>query len=196
MSEENRTVDEDQGTSMREQAPPSVTRDMGITVAFSVFAAVFLVISDQFAGNRISETDPGAAFWPRVTLIVLLVAGLLNLGLLYQRAKENNETIAVSEFGFSNVTDLSEKQRQYVMAVALSIIFIFSLEYIGFLVATPFFLFAFAYSIGYRDIGNLAVFSILVDLIVFFAFRNIMNIALPYGISIFREISINAANLF
>lgn len=188
--------EKDREQSLREQAPPNVARDMGITVLFIVLAAAFLAISQQFADIRISDTDPGAAFWPRATLAVLLVAGLLNLGLLYRHAKKNGETLAVSPSEVSGATDLSEKQRQYVMAIVLSVIFFVSLEWIGFLVASPFFLFAFAYTIGYREIGKLVVFSVAVALIVFFAFRNVMNIALPYGTGIFREISIYAANLF
>lgn len=190
MSEDEREV------SLREQTPPSVTRDMVISVLFVVGAAAFLMISGQFADVRISDPDPGAAFWPRATLVALLVAGLLNLGLLYRRAKRNGEPIAPSASTFADISDLSEKQRQYVAAIALSIVFFFSLEWIGFLAASPLFLFAFAYAIGYREYGKLAVFSIAVGLIIFFAFRNIMNIALPYGTGPFRELSVYAANLF
>lgn len=189
-------MSEESADSLREQAPPSTARDIGITVFFVVFAGIFLVLSEQFAGTRISESDPGAAFWPRVALIVLIVAGLVNLYLLYRRARREGESIGVSGFDFGNVTDLDEKQRQYVGAIGLSVIFFFSLEWLGFLVASPFFLFAFAYVIGYRDTGKLAVFSFVVAVVVFLMFRNIMNIALPYGTGIFREISIWAANLF
>lgn len=189
-------MSEESAESLREQAPPSTVRDMGITVLFIVFAVVFLILSGQFAGTRISESDPGAAFWPRAALLVIVVAGLVNLFLLYRRAQREAETVSVSGYDFGSVTDIDEKQRQYVGAIALSVVFFFSLEWLGFLVASPFFLFAFAYMIGYRDIGKLTVFSVAVALIVFFMFRNIMNIALPYGSGMFREISVWAANLF
>lgn len=189
-------MSEESQDSLREQTPPSTIRDMGITVLFIGFAAAFLLLSGQFADVRISEADPGASFWPRVVLAVLLAAGLLNLFLLYRRAGREGETPSVSEYDVGGVPELEEKQRQYVGAIVLSVVFFFSLEWIGFLVASPFFLFAFAYMIGYRDIGKLAVFSLAVALIVFFMFRNIMNIALPYGSGMFREISVWAANLF
>lgn len=196
MSEQDRTTGETEAeTTLREQAPPSTVRDMGITGLFILLAGGFLIASERFAGNRISEHDPGASFWPRVTLIVILVAALLNLGVLYQRAKKNDETISIGGFDTDDI-DLSEKQRQYMLAIGLAIVFFVSLEHVGFLVASPFFLFAFAYTIGYRDLGKLAVFSLAVALIVFFAFRNVMNIALPYGNGIFREISVYASNLF
>ncbi|WP_338740003.1 tripartite tricarboxylate transporter TctB family protein [Haloplanus salilacus] len=187
MSTENEDDD-----SLREQAPPSATRDMFITLAFIVLAAAFLAVSGQFADVRISDPDPGAAFWPRATLVVLLVAGLLNLGLLYRDA----DGVDLSTVVPAGLDTLDEKQRQYLLSIALSIVFFFALEYVGFFVGAPFFLFAFAYVIGYRDRVKLLVFSVLVALIVFFAFRNVMNVALPYGQGPFRRISTMAANLF
>jgi putative tricarboxylic transport membrane protein len=189
MSEEESSVE-----TLREQAPPSVARDIGITVLFILFAGFFLVVSEQFAGNRISENDPGATIWPRAALLVIVVAGLLNLVLLYQRAKKNDESI-VPAFS-SEVMTLTEKQRQYVLAIALSVVFFLSQDYIGFFVSAPIFLFVFSYAIGYRDLVKLTVFSLVTGLIVFFLFRNVVNIALPYGTGPFREISIWAANLF
>ena len=67
---------------------------------------------------------------------------------------------------------------------------------IGFFVSAPIFLFVFSYAIGYRDMVKLTVFSLVTGLVVFFLFRNVVNIALPYGTGPFREISIWAANLF
>jgi hypothetical protein len=96
----------------------------------------------------------------------------------------------------SEVMTLTGKQRQYILAIALSVAFFFSQDYIGFFVSAPVFLFAFSYAIGYRDLVKLTVFSLVTGLVVFFLFRNVVNIALPYGTGPFREISIWAANLF
>jgi len=187
--------DEESGIeTLREQAPPSVSRDIGITVVFLLFAAAFLVLSEQFAGNRISQYDPGATIWPRAALLVIVAAGLLNLALLYKRAQKRSEPV-VPSFS-SEVMTLSEKQREYLLAIALSVVFFLSQDYVGFFVSAPVFLFAFSYAIGYRDMVKLTVFSLVTGLIVFFLFRNVVNIALPYGTGPFREISIWAANLF
>jgi len=189
MSDEERTVE-----TLREQTPPSVARDIGITVVFLLFAATFLVLSEQFAGNRISQYDPGSSLWPRAALLVIVAAGLLNLVLLYQRAKTNDESV-LPAFS-SEVMTLTGKQRQYVLAITISVVFFLSQDYVGFFVSAPIFLFVFSYAIGYRNLVKLTVFSIVTGLIVFFLFRNVVNIALPYGTGPFREISIWAANLF
>lgn len=189
MSEEESGVE-----TLREQAPPSVSRDIGISVLFILFAVAFLVISEQFAGNRISQNDPGATIWPRAALLIIVVAGVLNLVLLYKRARKNDESI-IPSFEESPLS-LSEKQREYVLAIALSVVFFLSQDYVGFFVSAPIFLFAFSYAIGYRDLVKLTVFSLVTGLVVFFLFRNVVNIALPYGTGPFREISIWAANLF
>lgn len=184
----------EEAESIREQAPPSIVRDMGITVLFILLTGGFLVVSGQFADERISSADPGAAFWPRAVLVLLMIAALLNLFLLYRRLHRSEESIGVSipELGSF---DLSEEQKKFVLAIVLSAIFFFSLEYLGFLIASPVFLFVFAYSIGYRDIGKLTVFSVVTALLIFFLFRNVMSIALPYGVGVFREISTYASNL-
>lgn len=189
MSEEESGIE-----TLREQAPPSVSRDIGITVLFLLFAAVFLVLSEQFAGNRISQYDPGSSLWPRAALLVIVAAGLLNLVLLYKRARKRGESVVPSLS--SEVMTLTGKQRQYILAIALSVAFFLSQDYIGFFVSAPVFLFAFSYAIGYRDLVKLTVFSLVTGLVVFFLFRNVVNIALPYGTGPFREISIWAANLF
>jgi hypothetical protein len=188
--------EEDATESLRQQDPPSVTRDMLITVLFIGFAAVFLALSGQFADVRISDPVPDAAFWPRAVLVALLVSGVLNLGLLYRKAKRNDEPLTASALELGGFEGFSEKQRQYLLAIALSIVFFFSLEFFGFFAASPFFLFVFAYAIGYRDPVKLTVFSVVVALVIFFAFRNVMNVALPYGQGPFRELSVWAANLF
>lgn len=180
--------------TLREQTPPSVSRDIGITVLFILFAAVFLVLSEQFAGNRISQYDPGASLWPRAALLIIIAAGLLNFVLLYKRAQKQGESMIPSLS--SEVMTLSGKQREYVLAIALSVLFFLSQDYVGFFVSAPIFLFAFSYAIGYRDLVRLTVFSLVTGLVVFFLFRNVVNIALPYGTGPFREISIWAANLF
>jgi hypothetical protein len=180
--------------TLREQTPPSVSRDIGITVLFLLFAAAFLVLSEQFAGNRISQYDPGSSLWPRAALLVIIAAGLLNLVLLYKRAQKSGESV-IPSFS-SEVMTLTRKQREYILAIALSVLFFLSQDYIGFFVSAPVFLFAFSYAIGYRNLVKLTVFSLVTGLVVFFLFRNVVNIALPYGTGPFREISIWAANLF
>ncbi|WP_049937484.1 tripartite tricarboxylate transporter TctB family protein [Haloplanus natans] len=189
MSEKESSIE-----TLREQAPPSVSRDIGITVLFLLFAVVFLVLSEQFAGNRISQYDPGSSLWPRAALLVIVAAGLLNLLLLYKRAQKSGESV-IPSFS-SEVRTLTRKQREYILAIALSVVFFLSQNYIGFFVSAPVFLFAFSYAIGYRNLLKLTVFSLVTGLVVFFLFRNVVNIALPYGTGPFREISIWAANLF
>lgn len=185
----------EEAESVREQAAPSVVRDMGITVVFIFLAGGFLVVSRRFADERISSADPGAAFWPRAVLVVLMIAALLNLFLLYRRFQRSEASLGDSMSGLGSF-DVSESQKETLLVLVISALFFFSLEYLGFLIASPIFLFVFAYTIGYRDIGKLTVFSIVTAMLIFFMFRNVMSIALPYGVGVFREISTYASNLF
>ncbi len=170
--------------------------DAGITIAILLVAGFFLVVSQQFAGMATTAGDPGPAFWPRTILLVIVGVGFINLWLIYNRSKNSDESTtaeterSVSELGLDTFSNTTENQRQYFAAVVLSIGYIAVLQPIGFLVSTPFYLFALSWVLGYKSPVKLTAFSLGVALVMFLAFGNVFNIALPYGDGVFRQISI------
>ncbi|MFB6113244.1 MAG: tripartite tricarboxylate transporter TctB family protein [Halodesulfurarchaeum sp.] len=183
-------------TSHGQEGPPNYAVDTGITLAFMIAAVVFLYLSEAFTGYQVSQADPGAALWPRAALVGMFIAGAVNLVGIYRRTKRNDERIRDSIPEMSEITDVDGTSFQFGASVVLMAVYFYSQDVLGFLVSTPIFLFIFAYVIGYRKIGRLAVFSVAVGLIVYLGFRVFLNIALPFGSGVFREVGIYVTNLF
>ena len=171
MSEET-AEEEEEKLSLRSQAPPSNSFDLGMSIGFIIFSLVFIYLSGQFADIRVSQSDPGAALWPRAALSVMIVGALVNIVIIYRRSKESDESLMVTATDIRKSLDFDARQMEYGASVVLMAVYFASQDYLGFLVSTPVFLFLFAYFIGYRDILKLLAFSLGTGLIVFFGFRD------------------------
>ena len=187
---------EEKELSLRAQAPPSNSFDLALSLGFIIFSGVFLYFSGNFADISVSESDPGAALWPRAALSVMVIAALVNIVIIYRRVNDSDETLMVSGADIRESLDFTPQQWQYGASVVLMAVYFASQEYLGFFVSTPIFLFFFAWFIGYKSIVKLATFSIGISMIIFFGFRVYLQVALPFGSGPFREITIWATNLF
>ncbi|WP_251344306.1 tripartite tricarboxylate transporter TctB family protein [Haloplanus halophilus] len=169
-----------------------------ITLGFIAGAVFFLYLSGDLGGISGSTYDPGAAFWPRVTLVTVLVAAVINLGLVVRRLRDGTEDdpggIRPSLDGA--LGDLSDKRTQFGLAVVAVLLYLAALTPTGFVVSTPVFLFVFAWISGYRSPVRLLAFSLFTTLFLFALFRTLFNISLPYGNGPFREVSLFFEVLF
>lgn len=188
--------DEEPTLPIQDQAPPSNAVDVGITLAFIVMSLIFLYYSQEFAGYRVSKADPGAAIWPRAALLVIIVGGLINLVMVYQRANRDDEKIMDSMPGLSRLTKITPLRVQFGASILLMGAYFYSQKTLGFLVSTPIFLFIFAYVIGYRKVVRLGIFSFAVGVGIYLMFRVLLSIALPFGTGVFRDVGIYVTNLF
>jgi putative tricarboxylic transport membrane protein len=169
--------------------------DALISIAISLGAILFLINSGQYAGVRTATSDPGAAFWPRVVLVVILLSSLVNLAQILSR----DDIVGFSSIssplteGFNSLvspSEYSDENTKYAASILLLIGYIALLSYFGFLLTTAVFLSLLVWILGYRPMWKVAVFGSAVSLLVFILFRNFMNIALPYGVGIFRELGV------
>lgn len=169
--------------------------DALISLIIAVGAVAFLVGSQQYAGVSSSSSDPGAAAWPQVILVVLLLSSVINLVNVYRR----NDSITdlsgyLKPIADARTDDGSLKVRtetkKYLVGILLIAVYLVVLTDVGFLASTVVFLALFVWTLGYRSVPKAAVFSIVVSILIFILFRNFMNIALPYGTGVFRELGI------
>lgn len=182
-----------------EQSVPNHRWDAVITLAFIALSGVFLVLSESFAGIKISEFDPGAAAWPRAILAVIIVASLVNLRNVYVRAKADGEVSKLfsrPEIDLDGALDVGSDDRKFILTIVLFTVYLLAIEPMGFLSSTPFYLLAMAWMLGYRGKPiRLVAFSALTALVFYVLFVN-MNIALPSGTGPFRELSVFVENYF
>lgn len=169
--------------------------DALISLIMGVGAVFFLVGSQEYAGVSSSSSDPGAAVWPQVVLVVLLLSSVINLVNIYRRNDSITELSGYLEPIADARTDdgslqVGTETKKYVAGILLIGAYLVVLTDVGFLVSTAIFLALFVWMLGYRSVPKVAVFSIAVSIIIFIMFRNFMNIALPYGTGPFRELGI------
>lgn len=176
--------------------------DAAITVAFLVGAGFFLLQSQQLAVSDLptATSDPGPAFWPQAILLIIVLTGLVNLWWIYARMRATEQAADKTEWSISDgltaLSNPSKEQTQYVVAIVALVAYLSLLEPIGFVATTPAFLFGFAWVNDYRSPAKLSLFSVGTTILLFLVFRNLMNLAIPYGSGPVREISILLEGLF
>mgnify|MGYP002761081148 CR=1 FL=1 len=172
---------------------PDSRIDLLISVLIGIVAIFLFIETGSFADVRTGGTDPGAAYWPRIVLSTILLACVINIGSIY---RNSGDELSLPEGSFGNAIDavnpsnVSTTTKRYFVAIALMVVYIALLTDIGFLVLTPFFVFFFLWTLGYPSMPKAAVYSIVITIFVFLLFRNVMNIALPYGTGILRDLSV------
>lgn len=180
--------------NLKDSEVPSYYVDALITLGFLVGTAIFLYLSTDLTGMRSNKFDPGTAFWPRVALLAVAIAAIINAVFLFYRLREAGPVIPsverISDSVRDAVSGMSEEEQMFYLSIISVTLYLAALKPTGFVFSTPLFLFAFAWIAGYRQPAKLVVFSLATTVFLFGAFRTVMNIALPYGDGIFRELSL------
>ncbi len=161
----------------------------GLLCFFSVICyGIAMTIPPPFV-----QTPLGAAFWPKIILGIIFVASAVHLAKLFFRKAEVETQLAEeakeARKREEEETGESEDPSLFFFGILLSLIYIISLKWIGFTVATPIFSAVFLYGTGYRKKIMLVIVSICTAGIFLFLFVKLTFIPLPRGYGIFRSIS-------
>lgn len=190
------TEETDLPTDPTDTSVPSNRYDALITVFMMLFSLTFIVLSENFAGIRSSEYDPGAAFWPRAALVVVLLASIVNLWKIYKEATVQGQlSDLISLPAFGDGIDIGEGDKRFVATIVIFGVYLWLMDPIGFLVSTPFFLILMPWMLGYRGRPvRVVAFGVLMTILFFAIFTN-LNIALPRGTGPFQQFSIYVESL-
>ena len=177
---------------------PDARMDFWIAIVLIVASGILFVSTGEFAGIRTSEYDPGAAFWPRAILVVMAVAGIVNAFNIYKRAKEDGEVSDLFVMPSFNVGGwfADSGNVRFVLVILLSIGYLLLIYPVGFLFATPPFLMAMAWTLGFRNRPiSLLAFGVVIGFTFHVLFAAILNIAMPTGTGWFQEMTYRVENL-
>lgn len=202
--EDNAASALDASSEMDDVDPKMLGRRFGIDALISLIiigaSIVFLATSQQYADIASGRSDPGAAFWVQIVLVVLLISSIVNLAKIIKKARSEEASMrsgfSISIEDVRNRLKNDERMRIYLISVVLIVIYLAIFEPLGFIVSTAFFLTGFIWTLGYRKKIKLLAFTILISLFVFILFRNFMNVALPFGTGPIRELGIFIDNAF
>ncbi|WP_096437405.1 tripartite tricarboxylate transporter TctB family protein [Alteribacter populi] len=159
------------------------------TIAFSAF---FLIVSFGIEGRADNQVI-GPTFWPIMILTMMVLLGVL---LLVQSIRKNKNSEAQVKKDENVVDEILEETtgqtniKNFWLLTAGLVFYIFSLTIVGFVLATAFIICYSAWLLGMEKIRYLILMPVASTLVLVFVFQTTLNIPLPSGVGVFRQISI------
>jgi bacteriorhodopsin len=141
-----------------------------VSVLLGIFA---LVTASTFNENTALDVmGPGGV--PKILAWVILIIGIVHLVGAYYAPKLDEDKKAQRIKRFEEIKP--------VLRIALvCVLYIFLLEYIGYLIATPLLMIGIMWTINVRDIKSLLLTSIITTTVLFLIFGVALKVKLPMG---------------
>jgi len=137
-----------------------------------------LYVSREFALPAASGYKVGDDLWPKIVLIGLIFMLVLSLVFGWKKPAE------------VRVREPNESWLRWLVTIGISLVYAYTLQYMGFLILTPFFVGALMRILGLRKLLPLIGLSILLTAAFFFLFRNVLSVPLPLGLWYFKKFSL------
>lgn len=149
-----------------------------IILGLLVVSCFLLYIARELQLPAATGYKVGDDLWPKIVLIGLIIMSVVSL-----------------VFGWKKQAEVSVREpyaswTRWLVIIGMSLVYSYSLQYIGFVLLTPFFIGAFMRILGLRKILPLVGLSILLTAAFFFLFRTVLSVPLPLGLWYFKEFSL------
>ncbi|MDR1481461.1 MAG: tripartite tricarboxylate transporter TctB family protein [Synergistaceae bacterium] len=159
---------------------------MGIEIIVNIVFLLFCVFCFIHVGVGVQPLAiPGAlsgSAWPRTILAGLIVAVTLNIYLTYRK---NHAPGAPREIPFKEFMP-----PKFILSFVLMLFYAIGINYLGFIVSTFIFITAFSYVIGLREKIKMIFGGLVSTGVIYIVFQIFLQVMLPRGVGIFREISL------
>lgn len=142
---------------------------------------VFFIDSTKIDEVTVSTDKIGAAGFPQFIIIISAIL-LIYISIKKVREMKKGKTSEKQEY-----KDIGYK-RMFLTIVLLGL-YIFIMNIIGYILSTFIFSVLASYTMGYRDMKKVVIFSLILTVAITLIFGKVFFVALPRGISIFREVS-------
>jgi hypothetical protein len=156
-------------------------------VAWLIFSAAAYYLTLEFDGP-LPTFVLGAAFWPRVVIAILAVAACILLASRYVQGRTREASETKSAY-FDDSSGLGQLSPSTVAMFALPLIWVYGMHKLGFLLVTPFFLFAVTWLLGVRRLKTLIGFSLGFYAILVLVFYKLIFTPLPMGAGWFNALN-------
>ncbi len=141
---------------------------------------VFFVESTTFDGMTVSTDKIGANGFPQMIIIISFMLLLyITYNYIKNKGKAKKDVFNIKDKGF----------RIMLINIVLLAIYIFTMNYIGFILGTFIFIIVAAWSMGYREKVKSLIFSLVLTMSITLVFGKVFYVALPRGLGLLREIS-------
>jgi hypothetical protein len=132
-----------------------------------------------------SPTELGAAFWPRIILVFMIILIILNIYNTAKKIKTEGKKDTFDGFKLSKFAT-----SQLFIGMLLVAFMAIIMPFIGFIPSCLFFLIGYGLLLGERRIGRLILISVIITLIIYVLFQGPLGIMLARGIGIFRSFAL------
>ena len=154
-------------------------------LTFNIFLALILIVfygvSTTFGGMTISTDIIGPQGFPQMIIVVSIVLLVINTVSIVKKTKNGNK----KEKKERN----DEGVKAMLSCIALFAAYIFTMNYLGFLISTFVFSIVTIWALGYREKVKGIAFVIILTLVITLVFGKVFFVSLPRGIGILRELS-------
>lgn len=165
-------------------------------IVFSALLLIFSVYLFFMVGAQSpapTATELGAAFWPRIILVLLIILLAVNIVSSIRKMKpmEGEKALRAKEGGTSPGFQFGEFFRSKLFAgMILVAVMAFVMTYIGFIADCFLFLIAYGVLLGERRPVRLILFSLIITAILYVLFQGALAIMLARGVGVFRQFSL------
>lgn len=163
-------------------------RTKGEVLFFAVCVAFFGFMGAQAVAlmgeGRAGEI--GSALWPLIALLASfgLSGVLLVKALRSQRSTAAAETAAAGEAG-----ETRRRRRAVVLSTTCFFAYLWAITLLGFILATLFFVPAFAFALGERRVKVLVASPLILTAVMAAVFLKFLSIPFPKGVGVFAAFS-------
>ena len=158
-----------------------------LDIIFSIVLGIFCIYLFFLVGAESpapTATELGAAFWPRIILVLLILLIIVNIVNSLKKLKGSNEKLTA---GFNLGEFLKSKSFVGMILVAVMAIL---MPIIGFIPVSFLFLIAYGVLLGERRIGFLIIVSLVITAILYILFQGALDIMPARGTGIFRDFAL------
>ena len=161
-------------------------------IIFSVILAVFCIYCFFLVGAEspaATPTELGAAFWPRIILVMMIILLAVNIVNNLKAQKENKSSI----MGELNLGGFLKSR--LLVGIILVAVMALLMSTIGFMPDCLLFLIAYGFLLGERRIPLLVIRSLAITVVLYVIFQGALDIMLARGVGPFREFALFFAML-
>ena len=131
-----------------------------------------------------SATELGAAFWPRIILVLLMILVVVNILNYIKTAKAEGKSLV------ANVDMAAFFKSKLFIGIIIVFVMALVLPYIGFIPACFLFLMAYGMLLGDKKNPVAVIRSLILTLIIYAIFQGALDIMLARGIGPFRDFAL------
>lgn len=155
-----------------------------IFIVGAIFLYVYIGGATGSTAGLENLTDLGAAFWPRVILVLLIILSVVNLIQAIKKMKAEGATVT------SGIDVVGFFKSKLFIGMVLVCIAALVLPIIGFIPTCFIFLIAYGLLLGDKKYLRLVIVAFLITIVVYIIFQGALDIFLPRGKGVFRTFAL------